>query len=54
MSRERDTATYVPLFAYLFGIREWEMDRLTMTGFDQCKQFADDWLARGQDADKQR
>jgi len=34
----------MPLFAHLFGIREWEMDRLTYGGFIRCKKFADDWL----------
>jgi hypothetical protein len=32
------------LFGHLFGIREWEMDRLTHTAFMGYKRFADDWL----------
>lgn len=34
----------MPLFGHLFGIREWEMDRLTHEGFLGYKKFADDWL----------
>ena len=34
----------MPLFGHLFGVREWEMDRLTYAGFQRYKKFADDWL----------
>lgn len=35
---------YLPAFAHLFGIREWEIDRLTLQGFDTYAAAADDYL----------
>lgn len=34
----------VPLFAFLFGIREWELDLLSHEGFLRYEEFAHAWL----------
>jgi len=44
---EQRVAKLTPLFGYLFGIREWEMDQLTHAGFLAYEQFANAWLKEG-------
>ena len=36
-----EVARYTPWFAYLLGIRPWEMDRLTHADYLRCKTLID-------------